>query len=635
MTNGQNAVNVELSSPQEFNPRYNEPGLNCSSMVTIPEHRSGWNYVTQLCHDHLHNPNGYNFVDFVEKVWCWNRSSDETAPKGIFFENESHFVDPNEIKYINGREYAILPDERCVYWDGEKWVRSALPLDVVKTADAYGVFTVPWVGVIHNPVNMPKWFDFCNSPQELLKSPKFQASLRHCKGLIVFSEHLKRELLSWGGWPCTIEVVYHPTESSEVKWNLVVEKPKSQLMCFSSTACHNKAPRKLVQVGYWLRRISSIWQVDVPENWRKYWVNRAEYGFKCLEKEIFNENLIKPILSNNVDVLNLSNDEYDAFLSGSVMFVDLYDSSCNNTIIEAIVRHIPIVVRRLPATVEYLGEDYCLFFDYLEEVEYMLTDDTLLIKANKQLRALEQSRRFYGDHFVRRMRELPFLNPGEKIRTDTVISLGVDCLPRAMSTKFHFKRTKKQNELTYPFDLAWHDYETTCRLIRYDFDEYTNPLKLYVNSNGHIAHRDYTIVFNHESDSADKLLEFARDDFLKFRERYDRRVNDFRNVMATTTDHVVFLLHYKKYPVELVDAIKDRYPELRFTILTINCPYAHESYLDQPTNVETDVDRYLFYTIRKPSEDYLWYETPFDEDWEKCIESVYDRHLFKLNLNTS
>lgn len=628
MTNGSIIIQNDT---QELNPKYKEPGLNCSNMMIIPEHRSGWNYVAHLCKNYIHNPNGYLFIDFVEKVWCWDNMNNE-ASKGVFFEDESYYVNSNDVKFINGKEYVILPDERCVYWNNTEWVESIMPLDVVKAADTYGIFTVPWVGIIHNPTNMPKWFDYGNSPQELLKSTKFQASLKYCKGLIVFSEHLKQELLRWGGWPCTIEVVYHPTEPSDIKWKSINEKPKSieKLICFSSST---KMPRNLVQVGYWLRRIASIWQVDVPENWNKYWVNRAEYGFKCLEKEIFNENLIKPILSNNVDILNLSNDEYDVFLSNSVMFVDLYDSSCNNAIIEAIVRHIPIVVRRLPATIEYLGEDYCLFFDDLDEVQYLLMNDTLLTKANKQLEAIEQSGKIYGKYFVKQMRELPFLNPIEKIRTNTIISLGVDCLPRAMSTKFNFKRTKKQNELTYPFDLAWHDYETTCRLIQNDFDEYTNPLKLYVNSNGHIAHRDYTIVFNHESDSAEKLLEFARDDFFKFRERYDRRVNDFKNVMSTTTEHVVFLLHYKKYPVELVDTIKERYPQLQFTILTINCPYVHESYLDQPTNVEIDNDNYLFYSIRKPSEDYVWYEEPFDEEWEKLIEDVYNRHLFKLNVS--
>ena len=242
MTNGHQGI---VADEPYAHSNYNEPGLNCWTMLTIPEHRSGWNYVTQLCRDHLHNANGYMFVDFVEKIWCWTKTQGE--PKGVYYKGNSYFVNEDDIKFIKGQEHLILETEECVCWNGEEWVESRMSIDIVKKADVFGLITVPWVGIIHNPTNMPKWFDFGNSPQELMKNPKFQKSLTYCKGLIVFSEHLKQELLKWGGWPCTIEVVYHPTEPSEIKWNAAEAlKSNNQRVCFSpiKKTCKNRPCKK-------------------------------------------------------------------------------------------------------------------------------------------------------------------------------------------------------------------------------------------------------------------------------------------------------------------------------------------------------------------------------------------------------
>jgi hypothetical protein len=639
-----------------------EPGLDCSNMLFIPEHRSGWNYVAEHCKK-IHNPNGYTLVDFVEKLWCWNKIN-PNEKKAVFYDNMGYYIDGHNVKMINGMEYVILDDDLAVYWNGNDWIKSSLDHHIIKDADTYGVFTKPWVGIIHNPTEMPKWFDHENSPQELIKNEQFQLSLTHCKGLIVLSQYLKDELIKIGGWPCPIEVVYHPTASSDFKWSNIQEikviddknhkknkkerkrkekrekssssfveslmSPKSA--CFgykkNDVDIEKIKPKKLVQIGYWLRKLISIWEVNVPENWDKYWINRAEYGFTCLEKEIYHEKKVLSLINSkqNVNILKLSDEDYDAFLMDSVIFLDLYDSSCNNAIIEAIVRHIPMIVRKLPATIEYLGEDYCLFFEELSEVYDLLENETLLRKAHLQLKELEMAGKFHGDTFVESVNKIPFLNEPVYFETDTVISIGVDCLPRAFATKFKYKKTKEEGELSCPFDLAWHDYETVCRLIDNDFFDYLNTTRLYINVNGFITHRDYGIVFNHESDDANKLLKFARNDYELFCERYTRRIQNFHNLLNNATSHVVFILNYKEYPSELVNIIKKKYPPLEFTILTLNLPFHHEKYTDQPTNIQTPTENMLFYTVRKPKPEYVWYIDQ-DPEWEERVGSVFSNHL--------
>ena len=549
-----NTLYQESSGGQE--PSNNHGILDCSSMLDIPEHRSGWNYVKRLCNVYLHDPSGPILVDFVEKIWCWKDFS--LKEKDIYYENESYVVPVENVKMINGKEYALLNETLAVFWNGQEWVRSDLDTDLVRAADVYGIFTTPWVGMIHNPVDMPVWFDYCNSPQELLRKELFQKSLQFCRGLIVFSEDLKQKLLSMGGWPCEIDVVTHPTEPTPVRWK------RSPFNCLGTFQQRNR----LVQVGYWLRRLSSIWEVEVPrKQWKKYWINRAEHGFTCLEKEIYNENTIRKIICNKtrVQVLSLSNAAYDDFLSKSVMFVDLYDSSCNNTIIEAIVRHVPIVVRRLKSTEEYLGKDYCLFFDSLEEVPELLNSPERIQRAHEQLRDLEQSGCYYGDHFVRQMRQLSIVNPEKFTHVSNVLSF---------ETFFNFE----------------YDYETICQLISQDFANLTNGLRLMINGNGQITHRDYDhLVFKKESETPEQLVYYARNDFEKLRDKQEKALDQFR---VRFTENLLFVLFHDEYPTKLYETLRTKLKS--FKLLTIN--RTDGDYTDQPTNVEHG--DCLFYTIK-------------------------------------
>lgn len=84
------------------------------------------------------------------------------------------------------------------------------------------------------------------------------------------------------------------------------------------------------------------------------------------------EDIIQKIASVKI-IEKLENDKYDKFLSQNIVFLDLVDCSAANTIIECIVRRTPIIIRRLAPIEEYLGKDYPLFYDNLEQVEDLLT----------------------------------------------------------------------------------------------------------------------------------------------------------------------------------------------------------------------------------------------------------------------
>jgi hypothetical protein len=98
--------------------------------------------------------------------------------------------------------------------------------------------------------------------------------------------------------------------------------------------------------------------------------------------------LIDAINSNHNSVKmieNLGNAEYDTLLSENIVFLNLIDASAANTVIECLVRRTPLVVNRIPAVEEYMGREYPLFYDTLEEANAILNNLDLLELGYKYL----------------------------------------------------------------------------------------------------------------------------------------------------------------------------------------------------------------------------------------------------------
>ena len=82
----------------------------------------------------------------------------------------------------------------------------------------------------------------------------------------------------------------------------------------------------------------------------------------------------KTYINSTVNIISyLENNKFDKLLSENLVFIKLIDASAVNTIIECVVRNTPILVNKLPAVVEILGENYPLYYNDLDEVNNLLT----------------------------------------------------------------------------------------------------------------------------------------------------------------------------------------------------------------------------------------------------------------------
>ena len=113
---------------------------------------------------------------------------------------------------------------------------------------------------------------------------------------------------------------------------------------------------------------------------------------------------------------HLCDEDYDELLSENIVFVNLVDASAVNTIIECVVRGTPIVVNRLPAVVEILGEMYPLYYGDAKgdtcdvhlmnaQISTLLSDTKNVKAANKCLMGINKNR-FTTEHFIEGLSEI-------------------------------------------------------------------------------------------------------------------------------------------------------------------------------------------------------------------------------------
>tara|TARA_R110002072_G_scaffold110139_1_gene237623 strand:- start:6305 stop:7954 length:1650 start_codon:yes stop_codon:yes gene_type:complete len=236
----------------------------------------------------------------------------------------------------------------------------------------------PWVGVLHQAprTTAPHFPDL----YRLLKMPEWQASIHHCRGLYVLCEYARDFLRVWNV-PVPICVLPYPVQEPQLKfsWNDYV----------------GASTRHLVFIGEYQRDYSSFFKLEAPGH------------IKILLKT--------PDNAAEVDALNplgtvlvrdrLPEDEYDALLASSIVFLRLFDAVAITTVMECIVRGTPIILNRAPALFEFLQEDYPLFYDTLGEATALLGDRVALKRGSEHLQSLPIRDRLGDQSFLRSLRD--------------------------------------------------------------------------------------------------------------------------------------------------------------------------------------------------------------------------------------
>ena len=250
--------------------------------------------------------------------------------------------------------------------------------DSYRALDKNVPYNKPWIGVLHNPPNAPSWFDSYNSPQALIKKEIFKRSLDHCLAIVVLSDYLK----SWLEERVDVPVVSvkHPTRIPIKKW--------SAKRFFSSR------PRKILQIGSWLRNTESFMDLKHTDRYKKLWMpGDHDYAMELLSvQQKNNPNYYEDKYKwSSVQILDyLEPKDYDEILTESIIFLNLFDSSANNAVIEPIAMNTPLLINKIPPIVEYLGEGYPLYYESTNHAAELIKQDNKIYDAHLYLKNMDK-----------------------------------------------------------------------------------------------------------------------------------------------------------------------------------------------------------------------------------------------------
>ena len=342
-------------------------------------HRSGWQYVVDNL-DKFHGSNGMLCDLYLDRTFHWNSN-----------------------------EYSKL---------------SLIP------------YTQNWIGFIHHTCDIE--YSSYNTVN-LFKNKLFIESLKCCKGLITLSDDLKSKIERILYDKKILLKVYSLKHPTEIPSDDKIFTLKKFIM---------NTDKKIIQIGAWMRVIGAINKLDLGENnlfLTKYVLKGKkmenyyyddELDDKLDDKlddelddkldDVFDDDVLddnnkvtkiddilvigettfekinhvnvcrdithkKTKLKNDVQVLSyLDNNDYDELLNKNIVFINLVDASAVNTVIECVVRNTPIIVNKLPALVEILGDKYPLFYDNVDDVNFLL-DMTHLENGYNYLKKLNKN----------------------------------------------------------------------------------------------------------------------------------------------------------------------------------------------------------------------------------------------------
>lgn len=220
----------------------------------------------------------------------------------------------------------------------------------------------PWVAISHHPsCELPEPFadlyQTAKHHHKMRTLPGREEALNHLRGIIALSDHAKAYLETQYDVPIT--VLRHPTDLSVSPFNWTA---------------YQECPQ-MVHVGWFLKNLLLPWQIPTakPIQYKLYVKPRLGHTYHNMLQDL--QDRWGQTRTRYPDVVTfnfMTNREYDQMLRQTIVCCEFFDCSAANTLLECMARNTPILVNRHPAVVEYLGEDYPLYFDDVTECPDLL-----------------------------------------------------------------------------------------------------------------------------------------------------------------------------------------------------------------------------------------------------------------------
>ncbi|HKX30616.1 MAG TPA: glycosyltransferase [Blastocatellia bacterium] len=276
--------------------------------------------------------------------------------------------------YGGWREVVQLLTETLHTPDGTRLV-TAVEDEFYEDHEHYsGPIREPWTGFIHQ---VPQQYLEFPDLERLIKLDAWRESLEFCQGLWTLTEYQKNFLLD-SGIKVPIAKVQYPisTPPETFSFERFVRNRRKRLAC----------------IGEFLRNFQAIYDVQA-QGYHKIIIRSDEID-ELMRK-------LKVVENDSVASFSwLSNEEYDKLLAENLVFLNLFDAGAVTTVIECIMRGTPVVINKVGGVPEYLGEEYPLYYETLDEATAKISNLDLIEEAASYLKRHEIKKMLSGEEFI-------------------------------------------------------------------------------------------------------------------------------------------------------------------------------------------------------------------------------------------
>jgi hypothetical protein len=291
----------------------------------------------------------------------------------------------------SGRLKIVRPISWAHHNDGWRWIVQLLTEHLVDPNGTYcatavedelfvhGPIGEPWVGFVHQ---VPKQSLPFPDLERLVQMTTWRASLPYCRGLWVLSEYVRCALRNLGV-TVPIGLVRYATPTPTMYW-----APEAM----------RTGPREVYFIGGFLRNFQAFYDLDAGD--------RTKILFA---PQKFDPPALGIADNGSVEVRDrVDSSTYERILARSVVFLNLFDAAANTTVVECLVRATPLIINRLKGAEEYLGVDYPLFYDSLEEAAVLLRSEERLVAGSLHLAALPIQQELTASAFLENLQRTAF-----------------------------------------------------------------------------------------------------------------------------------------------------------------------------------------------------------------------------------
>lgn len=207
------------------------------------------------------------------------------------------------------------------------------------------------------------------------------------------------------------------------------------------------------------------------------------------------------------------------------------------------------------------------------------------------------------------------------------VSLGWNCNPAIRGVSNNLRKSKENGYLTMPFDLGVTNLKGIVHCLDDEFKDFTNSEYLQlIDYNKEVSHvkldhmqpnetllvnTKYNFYFNHESPGHGELYKsqkweeginhYVNNDFLHFKNKYNRRIQHFKHLLNNENIIIMFLLEgygvNNKYVNDLKHVLDNKYPSLKYELrfFEVGDKHQYKNIMKQTYSLFVNDDEFMNY----------------------------------------